>query len=84
MGCGGSTPVDLEAEKRNAAIEKSLAQDKEKLRFARFPRSASTKLDLRDSSLIGKRSSYYSLEQENQGRVQVRSRIDSHKGRMER
>jgi len=32
MGCGSSSPVDVEAEKRNAAIEKSLAQDKEKLR----------------------------------------------------
>ncbi|GAA5871252.1 hypothetical protein JCM16303_000695 [Sporobolomyces ruberrimus] len=32
MGCGGSTPVDEEAEKRNAAIEKSLAEDKAKMR----------------------------------------------------
>ncbi|BGP40826.1 guanine nucleotide-binding protein subunit alpha [Rhodotorula kratochvilovae] len=32
MGCTGSTPVDHEAEARNAAIEKSLAQDREKMR----------------------------------------------------
>ncbi|GAA6017209.1 hypothetical protein JCM11491_001852 [Sporobolomyces phaffii] len=32
MGCGSSTPVDTEAEKRNAAIEKSLAEDKAKMR----------------------------------------------------
>ncbi|GAA5934777.1 guanine nucleotide-binding protein subunit alpha [Sporobolomyces koalae] len=32
MGCGSSTPVDVEAERRNAAIEKSLAQDKDALR----------------------------------------------------
>ncbi|GAA6044365.1 hypothetical protein JCM8097_006459 [Rhodosporidiobolus ruineniae] len=32
MGCGASTPIDHEAEARNAAIEKTLAQDREKLR----------------------------------------------------
>ncbi|GAA6060027.1 hypothetical protein JCM10212_001024 [Sporobolomyces blumeae] len=32
MGCGSSTPVDADAERRNAEIEKSLAQDREKLR----------------------------------------------------
>ncbi|GAA5844523.1 hypothetical protein JCM9279_006333 [Rhodotorula babjevae] len=32
MGCAGSTPVDHEAEARNAAIEKTLAQDREHMR----------------------------------------------------
>ncbi|GAA6009348.1 hypothetical protein JCM10207_004358 [Rhodosporidiobolus poonsookiae] len=32
MGCGASTPIDREAEERNAAIEKTLAQDREKLK----------------------------------------------------
>ncbi|GAA5826440.1 hypothetical protein JCM11251_002369 [Rhodosporidiobolus azoricus] len=32
MGCGASTPVDHEAEARNAAIDKALAADREKLR----------------------------------------------------
>ncbi|GAA5971123.1 hypothetical protein JCM11641_004152 [Rhodosporidiobolus odoratus] len=32
MGCGSSVPVDHEAEARNAAIEKSLAADKERLK----------------------------------------------------
>ncbi|TNY21030.1 heterotrimeric G-protein alpha subunit (G-alpha, GPA1) [Rhodotorula diobovata] len=32
MGCAGSTPVDHEAEQRNAAIEKTLAQDREQMR----------------------------------------------------
>ncbi|GAA5896482.1 hypothetical protein JCM6882_001026 [Rhodosporidiobolus microsporus] len=32
MGCGASTPIDHEAEARNAAIDKALAQDREKLR----------------------------------------------------
>ncbi|KPV77664.1 uncharacterized protein RHOBADRAFT_51490 [Rhodotorula graminis WP1] len=32
MGCAGSTPVDHEAEARNAAIEKTLAQDRENQR----------------------------------------------------
>ncbi|GAA5897770.1 guanine nucleotide-binding protein subunit alpha [Sporobolomyces salmoneus] len=32
MGCGSSVPVDVEAEKRNAQIEKQLAEDKAKMR----------------------------------------------------
>ncbi|KAK4334913.1 hypothetical protein RTBOTA2_003665 [Rhodotorula toruloides] len=32
MGCGASTPVDPEAQARSAAIEKTLAQDREKMR----------------------------------------------------